>query len=194
MAEIEKIKKLREKTGISVMECKKAIEEAGGDLSQAEKILRKAKRRLAAKKKGRTTGEGVIASYIHANKKMGSLVQVNCETDFVSKSKRFQKLAEALAMQVAAMNPLFVSEEDIPEEVLQEKKETIKEKMKEKEKPADIINKIAEGKISKWKNQVCLLRQEFIKDSDKSVKDLVQSAIAEIGENITIERFTRYEI
>ncbi len=194
MVEIEKIKKLRDKTGISVMECKKAIEEAGGDLSQAEKILRKAKRRLAAKKKGRTTGEGVVASYIHANKKMGSLVQVNCETDFVSKSERFQKLAEALAMQVAAMNPLFVSEKDIPEKVLQEKKETIKEKMKEKEKPADIIDKITEGKISKWKDQVCLLRQEFIKDSDKSVKDLVQSAIAEIGENITIERFTRYEI
>ncbi len=194
MVEIEKIKTLREETGLSLGECKKALEEKNGDMEKAKTFLAKRESRLAAKRKGRSTRQGVITSYVHNNKKVGVLLDLRSETDFVARSDKFQKLAHLLSMQVAAMGPEFVSREKIPNGVLEEKKNEWRKEYEKEGKPEKVVEEIIEGKLEKFEEEVCLLAQPFIKDDEQTVEDLIDSYRAEFGENITVERFTRYEI
>lgn len=194
MISIDRIKQLRQETGVSITECKKALEEAQGDFEKAKEILRKWGKELAGKKSSREAGEGVIESYIHPNKKVGVLLDVRCETDFVAKSKDFQKLAHELCLQVAAMNPLFLKEEDIPEEFLDGERKIYQEQLKDSGKPEKIVNQILEGKLKKYKEEISLMSQLWIKDEEKSIKKLVDEYIAKLGENIVVRRFARYEI
>lgn len=190
--DIGKVKKLREETGISLGECKKALEKAGGDLDKARKSLSVRKKKLAQKRKGRETGEGVIGSYIHSDKKVGVLVDLRSETDFVARSEKFEKLAHDLAMQVAALGPEFVSADDIKKGYFDEARQEWKKEFSGK--PEEVVEKIIEGKIEKLKKEMCLLEQPFIKDEDRTVKEVLQSHVAEFGENIKVKRFVRYEI
>ncbi|HOJ28246.1 MAG TPA: translation elongation factor Ts [Spirochaetota bacterium] len=196
MAEItsEMIKELREKTQAGMLDCKKALIECGGDMEKAVDYLRKKGLAAANKREGRVAKEGIIASYIHNNSKLGVLLELNCETDFVARNQDFQDLAKDLCMQVAAANPLYVSPEDVPAEVLEREKEIYREQLKESGKPANVIEKIVEGKLTKFYSEVCLLEQEFIKDNKVLIKDLIKNKIATYGENITVGRFVRFQI
>ncbi|GAB4219705.1 MAG: translation elongation factor Ts [Spirochaetota bacterium] len=196
MAEItsEMIKELREKTQAGMLDCKKALIECGGDMEKAVDYLRKKGLAAANKREGRVAREGIIASYIHNNSKLGVLLELNCETDFVARNQDFQDLAKDLCMQVAAANPLYVSPEDVPAEVLEREKEIYREQLKESGKPANVIEKIVEGKLTKFYSEVCLLEQEFIKDNKVLIKDLIKNKIATYGENITVGRFVRFQI
>jgi len=194
MVDVEKIKQLREETGLSLGECKKALETAGGKIEKARSILKKAQKKLASKRKGRAVEQGLIASYIHSNRKVGVLLDLRSETDFVARSKRFYKLAHFLTMQIAAMNPKFIKKEDIPADFLREKREVWKAEFKGQGKPDEVIDDIVEGKMKKLEKEISLFSQPFIKDEDKTVKDVVDSFTAEFGENIVVKRFTRYEI
>ncbi len=194
MVTIDKIKKLREETGVSITECKKALQQAQGDEEQAKKILREWGKELAGKKSSREAKEGIIDCYLHPNKKVGVLLELNCETDFVAKSEDFKKLAHEICLQIAAMKPLFVREEDIPEEFLDGERKIYQEQFKNSGKPEKIVSQIIDGKLKKYKEQISLLSQPWIKDDSKTIKDLINEYIAKIGENITIKRFTRYEI
>jgi elongation factor Ts len=183
---------LRKATGVGIADCKKALEECDGDLQKAADHLRKQGSLKAAKKADRSTGEGLIDAYIHAGGKVGVLVEVNCETDFVARNEEFKELVKDIAMHIAAANPLYVSSEDVPEEVLEKEKEIYTEQLKKEGKPDEIIEKIMAGKIQKYYEEVCLLEQPFIKEEKKKIKDLIQEKIAKIGENIVVARFTRY--
>lgn len=194
MMSIDKIKQLREETGVSIAECKKALEETKGDLEKAKEILRKWGKEFAGKKTERETKEGIVESYIHPNKKIGVLVDVRCESDFVARSPDFQKLAHELCLQIAAMNPLFLQEEDIPEEFLDGERKIYKEQFAGSGKPRKVIDQIIEGKLKKYKEGVSLMSQLWIKDESKTVKDLIDEYVAKIGENIVVKRFIRYEI
>lgn len=196
MAEItsEMIKELREKTQAGMLDCKKALIECGGDMEKAVDYLRKKGLAAASKREGRIAQEGVIASYIHNNSKLGVLLELNCETDFVARNQDFQDLAKDLCMQVAASNPLYVAPEDVPADVLEREKEIYREQLKESGKPANVIEKIVEGKLAKFYSEVCLLEQEFIKDNKVIIKDLIKNKIATYGENITVGRFVRFQI
>ena len=196
MAEITSamIKELRDKTQTGMMDCKKALQETGGDLEQAVDFLRKKGMASAGKKMGRSASEGIIANYIHSNNKLGVLLELNCETDFVARNEDFQDLAKELCMQVAASNPLYVSPEDVPPEEIAKEKEIYKEQMQDSGKPENVIDKIVEGKINKYYTEVCLLEQEYIKDPKIVIKDLIKDKIATYGENIGVGRFTRYQI
>ncbi|MEW6526936.1 MAG: translation elongation factor Ts [Spirochaetota bacterium] len=196
MAEItsEMIKELREKTQAGMLDCKKALIECGGDMEKAVDYLRKKGLAAANKREGRVAKEGIVASYIHNNSKLGVLLELNCETDFVARNQDFQDLAKDLCMQVAAANPQYVSPEDIPAEVLEREKEIYREQLKESGKPANVIEKIVEGKLTKFYSEVCLLEQEFIKDNKVLIKDLIKNKIATYGENITVGRFVRFQI
>ena len=194
MVSIDQIKQLRQETDVSVSECKKALEEAGGDFNKAKEILRKWGRDLAGKKSDREVREGIIESYIHPNKKIGVLVDIRCETDFVAKSKDFQNLAHEICLQIAAMTPLFLKEESISEKFCHGEKKIYKEQFKNSGKPEKIIDEIIEGKLQKYKEQISLMSQTWIKNEEKSIKDLVNEYIAKLGENITIKDFIRYEI
>lgn len=196
MAEItsEMIKELREKTQAGMLDCKKALIECGGDMEKAVDYLRKKGLAAANKREGRVAKEGIIASYIHNNNKLGVLLELNCETDFVARNQDFQDLAKDLCMQVAASNPLYVAPEDVPAEVLEREKEIYREQLKESGKPANVIEKIVEGKLTKFYSEVCLLEQEFIKDNKVIIKDLIKNKIATYGENITVGRFVRFQI
>ncbi|MGQ9842493.1 MAG: translation elongation factor Ts [Spirochaetota bacterium] len=196
MAEItsEMIKELREKTQAGMLDCKKALIECGGDMEKAVDYLRKKGLAAANKREGRIAKEGVIASYIHNNSKLGVLLELNCETDFVARNQDFQDLAKDLCMQVAASNPLYVAPEDVPADVLEREKEIYREQLKESGKPANVIEKIVEGKLAKFYSEVCLLEQEFIKDNKVIIKDLIKNKIATYGENITVGRFVRFQI
>ncbi len=194
MVSIDQIKKLRMETGISLAECRKALEESSGDLGKAKEILRKWGREVAGKKAEREAKEGVIESYIHPNKKIGALLQISCESDFVAKSEEFQKLAHEICMQIAAMNPLFLKKEEVPEKFLAGERKIYQEQLKDSEKPQKITNEIVEGKLDKYKEEISLLSQPWIRDETKSIKDLIDEYIAKTGENIIIRRFTRYEI
>ncbi len=194
MNEIEKIKTIREETGISLMECKKACQEAKGDIERAKEILRKKGQSLATKKAERKTGEGIIYSYVHQNNKVGVLLEIRCESDFVARSDDFQVLAKEIALQIAAMKPLFISDNDIPDEVLRKEKEIVQEQFQESSKPKEIIAQIVEGKIAGYLKENCLLFQPWIKDETKKIKELIDEKIVKTGENITINRFIRYEI
>jgi elongation factor Ts len=188
------VKKLREQTGIGIMECRKAIEEAGNNLEKAAEILRKKGFEKAKSKSSRVTKQGVIGSYIHTNGKIGVLVEVGCETDFVAKNTDFQELVKNIAMQIAAMNPKYISEKDIPAEVLEKEREIYREQLKTSGKPDNIVEKIVEGKLKKFYNEVCLLDQNFFKEEKKTIGDLITESIHKIGENIVVKRFVRYQV
>jgi elongation factor Ts len=188
------VKTLREMTGAGILECKKALEETGGDLEEAVELLRKRGIAKAAKKAGRETKEGIIHSYIHAGGRVGVLLELNCETDFVARNEVFKELANEIALQIAAMKPQYVSRDDIPREVIEKEGEIAREAAIAEGKPEHIAEKIAEGKLEKFFKEVCLLEQPYIKDDKKTVEDLIKEYIAKLGENIKVSRFCRYEI
>jgi elongation factor Ts len=194
MAEISAsaVKELREKTGAGMMDCKKALSESGGDAAKAEELLRKKGLSAAAKKAGRAATEGAVASYIHMGGKIGVLIEVNCETDFVARTDGFQALVKDLAMHVAAASPLYVKREEVPPEVISKELEIAKAQMREQKKPEAILDKIAQGKVEKYYEQTCLLDQPFVKDDKKKVSEVITDAVAKIGENIQVRRFARF--
>lgn len=194
MATIDQIKQLREETGVSPTEIKKALEQSNGDLEKARELLRILGKTLADKKTSREARQGIIDSYIHPDSKTGVLLDIRCESDFVAKSPDFRNLAHEICLQIAAMKPLFVKEEDIPEEFLDGETKIYKEQIKNSGKPEKIVNQILEGKLKKYKEEVSLLSQPWIKDDSKTIKGLVEEAVAKIGENIRIEKFSRYSI
>ncbi len=188
------VKELREKTGAGMMDCKKALEASGGDEEKAMAWLREKGIAKAQKRAGKTASEGMIGSYIHMNGKIGVLVEINCETDFVAKSDKFQEFAKNVAMQIAAANPLYVSAEDVDEEVLQKEKEIYEKQAKEEGKPDKIIPKIVEGKLKKFYKEVCLLEQPYIRDDSLTIQDLLNEMVSVLGEKIVIRRFVRFEV
>ena len=191
------VKELREKTGAGFMDCKKALTEAAGDLDQAVRWLREKGLAAAAKKAGRATSEGLIGSYLHAGGRIGVLVEVNCETDFVAKTPDFQGLVRELAMQVAAASPAlprYVRREEVPAEVVEQEREIYRAQAKGSGKPDKVIEKIVEGKIDKFLSDICLLEQPFIRDPEKTVKEIVSEAIAKLGETINVRRFARFQL
>lgn len=187
-----KVKELRDGTGVGMMECKKALIEARGDVAEAEKILRKRGMAAAAKKAGRATGEGAVGSYIHTGGKIGVLVEVNCETDFVARTEDFQALVKDVAMHVAAAAPRFVRREEVTDAALAEEREIAREQALKTGKPDHVVDKIVEGKMEKFYAESCLLEQPFVKDPDKSVGQHVAEAVARIGENVQVRRFARF--
>ncbi len=189
----EQVKKLREITGVGFMECKAALQEAKGDVDKAVALLRKKGLASLAKKSGRETKEGLIGSYVH-NGKIGVMVEVNCETDFVARNSDFQALAKDLAMQIAASDPRFVRREDVTAELLAKEKEIYREQARATGKPDNVLEKIVEGRMSKFYSEVCLLEQPFVKDPSISVQDYIASYIQKIGENIQVRRFVRYRV
>ena len=188
----KEVKELREKTGAGIMDCKAALKEADGDMEKAIEILKKKGIAKAAKKASRVASDGLIGSYIHHGGKIGVLVEVNCETDFVAKTDDFKNLVNEIAMQIAASNPLYVKREDIPEEVLSKEKEVYRAQALESGKPEKIVDRIVEGKMEKYFKEVCLLEQPYIRDDEKTVKDLINETIAKVGENIVVRRFVRF--
>ncbi len=190
----ELVKELRQRTGIGMMECKEALKESKGDIEKAIVLLRKKGYARAQDKMSRETAEGVIGSYIHLEGKIGVLLEVNCESDFVARNDEFKELVKNIAMHIAASNPKYVSSEEISPEILEQEKDIIKEQFKDSKKPPEIVEKIIQGKLGKFYEEVCLLDQPYIKDDKVSVKQLVASYIAKFGENIRISRFARYEL
>ncbi len=189
---IEDLKLLREKTGAGMMDCKNALKEANGDIDKAVEILRKKGIKVAEKKAGREVKDGVIDAYIHMGGKLGVLIEVACETDFVAKNEEFKEFVHNLAMQVAAARPKYVKREDVPQEIVEKEKEIIREQFKDK--PEHIQEKIVNNKIEEYYKENCLLEQVFIKDDSKKIKDLVTEMVAKFGENIVIRRFVRFEL
>jgi len=190
----QQVKELRDQTGAGMMECKKALAEADGDLKAAVKILRERGLAAASQRAGRATREGIVGQYIHAGGKLGVLVEVNCETDFVARTPEFQEFVKDMAMQIAAANPVCVRREEVPAELLEAEKEIFRKRALEEGKPEHIVDKIVEGRLNKYYSEVCLYEQPFIKDSDISVEELLKSKIATIKENITVRRFSRFEV
>jgi len=188
------VKELREKTGAGMLDCKKALEEANGDISKAVDVLREKGLSAAAKKAGRAATEGSVESYIHAGGRIGVLVEVNCETDFVGKTDAFREFVRDIAMQIAAASPRYVSREEVPAEELEKEKEILKAQALNEGKPAHIVDKMVEGRISKYYEEYCLLEQSFVKDADKTISQLLNEKISTIGENISIRRFARFEL
>jgi elongation factor Ts len=189
----ELVKTLREKTGVGFMECKSALQEAGGDLEAAVVILRKKGLAAVAKKAGRETKEGLIGSYVH-NGKIGVLVEVNCESDFVARNPEFQTLVKDIAMHIAASDPRFIRREDVTEEVMAKEREIYKEQARATGKPENVLDKIVEGRMSKFYAETCLLEQLFVKDTAITVKDHIAGHVQKIGENIQVRRFVRYRL
>lgn len=188
------VKELREKTSAGIMDCKKALQETGGDFEKAVEYLRKKGIAAAAKRAGRATKEGLIASYLHPGDRLGVLVEINCETDFVARTDVFRDFAKEIAMQVAATNPLAVDRETLPEEDVNKEKDIYREQALSQGKPEKIVDRIIEGKLAKYFQEVCLLEQPYIKDTDKTVKDLLTETTAQLGENIAIKRFVRFRL
>ena len=188
------VKELREKTGVGMMDCKKALQESKGDLTLAVEYLRKKGIATAKKRGGRTTSEGQVASYIHPGAKIGVLVEVNCETDFSGKTEDFSAFVKNIAMQIAAANPLSVDRDGIPASVLEKEREIYASQAKESGKPDKVIEKIVEGKMTKFSSEACLLEQPYVKNSDIKVQDLLNELMAKTGENIVIRRFARYQL
>jgi elongation factor Ts len=193
MIKPEEVKKLREQTGAGIMDCKRALEESGGDFDRAVAWLREKGLSTAAKKAGRVAREGVVSSYIHHGSRLGVLVELNCETDFVARTDDFQGLARDIAMQVAGMAPLYVSREDVPAEVVEEQKREFADEAQRDGRPADRITTIVEGKLNKWYESVCLLEQPY-RDTDQRIGDLITEKVALLGENIKVARFARMAV
>ena len=187
------VKELREKTGAGMMDCKNALVDAKGDMEEAVTILRKKGLASAQKKATRIAAEGMIGHYIHAGGKLGVLVEVNCETDFAARSDNFTALVKDVAMHIAAASPLYVKREDVPTEVLEKEKEIYKDQARASGKPANIVDKIAEGKMESYYEMACLYDQKFVKDPNITVKDLINNIVAKIGENIQVRRFSRFK-
>ena len=188
------VKELRDRTGLGMMECKKAINESGGDIEKAIVILRKKGFARAEGKMNRETADGMVGSYIHMNDKIGVLVEVNCESDFVSRNEEFQEMVKNIAMHIAAANPRFVSPEEIPQDILDQEKEIISEQFKDSNKPPEIVEKIVLGKLNKFYEEICLLNQKYIKEDKVSIQEYVASFIAKFGENIRVRRFARFQL
>lgn len=198
------VKELREKTGVGMMDCKKVLTETNGDIDKAIDLLREKGLAAAAKKAGRIAAEGVVTSYIHGNGRIGVLVEINCETDFVGKTDNFQNLAKDIAMQIAAANPTYLNREEVPADVIEHERTVLLEQAKaeaeedvkagRKPKPETVLEKMVNGRIEKYYKENCLMEQVFIKDSDKTITDLINENIATIGENINIRRFVRFEL
>ena len=186
------IKKLREKTNAPMMDCKKALEESSGDMEIAVDILRKRGQIVALKKAGRCAKEGVIGSYVHSNSKIGVLLEVNCETDFVARNENFKQFVKDVSMQVAATSPSYVSREEVPGHILEREKNVLKESVKNK--PENVVEKIIQGKLEKFYSETCLLDQPFVKNDKITIKDYLNELIGKIGENILIRRFVRFQI
>ncbi|HDN67909.1 MAG: translation elongation factor Ts [Candidatus Latescibacterota bacterium] len=188
----EMVRKLREKTGAGIMDCKRALNSSGGDFDKAISLLRERGISVAAKRMGRATKEGIITSYIHPGSKLGVLVEVNCETDFVARTEEFQNFAKNIAMQIAAANPMVINKEDLPAETTEKEKQIYRKQAEGK--PETAVQRIVDGKLEKFFQEVCLLEQPFIKDPNISVRDLLTQTIAKLGENISIKRFVRYRL
>ena len=186
------VSELRARTSAGIMDCKKALTETNGDLDAAIQLLREKGLKASELKGGRTTSEGLIASYIHPGSRIGVLVEVNCETDFVARTEQFQQLTKEIAMQVAAAKPKYISEEDVPASVLESEKEILRTQTLDEGKPEHIVDKIVDGRMSKFFAEACLLEQPYIREMDKTVKQLIQDAIAQLGENIVVKRFSLY--
>ena len=190
----QQVKQLRDKTGAGMMECKKALVDVDGDVDAAIKVLRERGLAAASKRASKDTREGIIGEYVHAGGKLGVIVEVNCETDFVARTPEFQGLVRDLAMQVAASNPLFVSRDEVPTDMLERESEIFRNQALAEGKPEHIADKIVEGRLKKYYSEVCLLEQPFIKDSDMTIEEFLKSKIATIKENIAVRRFVRFEV
>jgi elongation factor Ts len=190
----EKVKELRERTGIGMMECKAALAECDCDMDKAVEILRKKGYARAEAKSGRAAKEGLVGSYIHMNGRIGVLIEVNCESDFVARNCEFQELVKELAMQIAAAKPRYIASTDVPEDIVAKEKEIIKAQLGDMKKPPEIMDRIVQGKLGKFFEEVCLLDQPYIRDDKVKVRDLVTQLVAKIGENIKVGRFARFEI
>jgi len=191
---LELIKQLRERTAAGFSDCKKALEEAGGDIEKAIDILRKKGLAIAAKRAGKEAKEGIVEAYIHANKKIGVLVEINCETDFVARTDEFREFAHNVAMQIAATNPISITREEVPTEVLEREKRIYEEQLREAGKPENVIPKILEGKLEKFYKENVLLEQPFIKNPELTIQDLLNELISKTGEKIVIRRFARFQV
>ncbi len=194
MSELDAIRELRARTGAGVLDCKKAIAESGGDIQKAIDVLRKRGIAKAESKAGREAKEGIIEAYIHPGAKLGVLLELNCETDFVARNQEFKNLAHDVAMHIAASDPVAVSRGDVPEEVLQREREIYTEQARASGKPEHVVEKVVAGRLDKYYKENCLLEQPFVKDPDKTVKDVVTEAIARLGENIFVQRFQRFKV
>lgn len=188
------VKQLREKTGAGIMDCKEALSECNGDISNAVDFLRKKGLATAAKRSGRATTEGIIESYIHMDSKLGVLVEINCETDFVAKNDDFKEFAKNIAMHITATNPVSIRPEDVPKETIDKEKEIYRAQVLDMGKPEQIADKIVDGKIKKYFKENCLMNQDYVRDSNITIEDLLNEMVAKIGENITIKRFARFKI
>jgi elongation factor Ts len=193
MISAQAVKELRERTGAGMMDCKKALMEANGDMEKAIDILREKGLAAAAKKAGRVANEGLVDAYIHSGGRIGVLVEVNCETDFVANTGEFKNFVKEICMQIAAANPSYISREDVPQAVLEKEKEILKAQALNEGKPQNVVEKIVEGRIEKFYKENCLLEQQYIRDPEKTVQDLLNETIAKLGENIVIRRFVRFE-
>ena len=191
---IEKIKQLREETAAGMMDVKRALEESDGDMDGARRVLRERGQAIAAKKSGRETNQGLIDAYVHFNGRVGVLVEVNCETDFVARTPEFKEFARNVALHVASMKPLCVAPEDIAAEALEEERQIVEKQVTEMGKPEDIARRIVDGRMQKWISEQALLTQPYVRDPDKTVGDLLQETIQKVGENVVVRRFTRYEL
>lgn len=191
---VEKIKQLRGETAAGMMDVKRALDESGGDLEGARRVLKERGQATAAKKSAREATEGLIESYVHFNGRVGVLVEVNCETDFVARTPEFKEFARNVALHVASMNPLCVAPEDIPEDVMEEERRIFEKQAAEMGKPENVTKNIVEGRMKKWVSERALLTQDYVKEPDKSVRDLLQETIQKVGENVVIRRFVRYEL
>ncbi|MBD3281591.1 elongation factor Ts [Candidatus Uhrbacteria bacterium] len=195
MADAKLVAELRAKTGAGMMACKKALDAAGDNMERAMEELRKSGELKAAKKSAeRETAEGILVTYVHHNKKMAAMLELQCESDFVARNEDFVEFANDLVMQVAAMNPLYVSPETVPESHISKQKELFAQEMENDNKPEEIKEKIMQGKIDKWLNEVCLMKQSFFKDDEKTIEQMITEKIATIGEKIAVSRFVRWEI
>jgi len=193
MVNIDLVKQLREETEISLAECRKALEESQGNIAEAKEYLKKRGQAVAAKKTERAVGNGIIDTYVHSNKRMGVMLEINCETDFVARSDDFKNLAHEICLQIASMRPLYVREEEIPEEVLNKEKSLYEVQAKSMNKPAEIVEGIIKGKLEKFKKDFCLVNQLWIKDDTKTIQSFINEVIAKTGENIVVKRFITYE-
>lgn len=190
----QSVKALRDKTGAGMMDSKKALVEAGGDLDKAAKLLREKGVAKAAKREGRATKEGLVYSYIHPGDRLGVMIELNCETDFVARTDDFRELAKEIAMQVAAANPEVISAEELSQDAIDEERDTLRKQALNEGKPEAVVEKIVEGRIKKFQQEACLLLQPFIKDQDRTVGDLLTATASKVGENITISRFVRFRL
>lgn len=188
------VKDLRDKTAAGMMDCKKALSETGGDMEKAVDLLRKKGLAVAAKRAGRATSEGVIETYIHAGGKLGVMVELGCETDFVAKTDSFKEFAREVAMHIAAANPLAITKEEAPEDVVARERDIYVQQALESGKPENIVDKIVSGKMEKFLAEICLLEQKFIKDPDHTIQDMITDLVGKLGENISIKRFSRFQV